>query len=139
MVKSCIVKYATNVLMMLLPMISVNKFILIGQNFRRNQHLKKVTGQPSKTPFKTLMEYCPSDANLELAVRAIAKNKRVICADDLHVLDVSVAKLGRKNQVYGAVLAKLARDGFLRKKGYVCSSRDTCHNRPVMLWECTEG
>lgn len=40
--------------------------------------------------FKTLMEFCPSDENLELAVRAIARKKRVITADDLHQLDFAV-------------------------------------------------
>src|SRR4030043_1199216 len=88
----------------------------------------------SKVPFKTLMEYCPSEANLELAVRAIARSKGVFTADDLHVLDVSVARLGRKRQVYGAVLANLGREGFLEKVGYVASGRDTCHNRPVLQW-----
>jgi hypothetical protein len=93
----------------------------------------------SKVPFKTLMEFCPSEENLELAVRAIARNKKRITADDLHVLDQSVLHLGRKRQVYGAVLAKLAKDGFLIKVGYVPSARMVCHNRPVMLWETVEG
>jgi hypothetical protein len=98
-----------------------------------------LTNKESKAPFKTLMEFCPSDENLELAIRAIARNKKRITADDLHVLDVSVAKLGRKKQVYGAELAKLCKDGFLKKVGYIPSSRDVCHNRPVMLWEHVEG
>ena len=92
----------------------------------------------SKTPFKTLMEFCPSDENLELAVRAIARRLKILSADDLHVLDVSVAKLGRERQVYGAVLAKLSKDGFLSKVGYIPSSRAACHNRPIMQWRCME-
>jgi hypothetical protein len=92
----------------------------------------------SKTPFKTLMEFCPSDENLELAVRAIARKLKVFSADDLHVLDVSVAKLGRERQVYGAVLAKLAKGGFLSKVGYIPSSREACHNRPILQWRCME-
>jgi uncharacterized membrane protein YqiK len=88
--------------------------------------------------FKTLMEYVQSDENLELAVRAIARHLKIFSADDLHVLDVSVAKLGRKNQVYGAVLNKLSKDGFIIKNGYINSSRDTCHNRPILQWRCTE-
>jgi hypothetical protein len=98
-----------------------------------------VKAPESKTPFKTLFEFCQSDENLELAVRAIARNKKVISADDLHVLDFSVEKLGRQRQVYGSILAKLVRDGFLRKKGYVPSSRDVCHNRPILLFEHVEG
>lgn len=93
----------------------------------------------SNAPFKTLMEFCPSDENLELAVRAIARSKKVITADDLHVLDFSVEKLGRKRQVYGAVLAKLGKDGFLKKLSYVPSSRSTCHNRPVLQFQYVEG
>jgi hypothetical protein len=93
----------------------------------------------ARAPFKTLMEYIPSDENLELAVRAIARNKKIITADDLHILDTSVAKLGRERQVYGAVLAKLSKEGFLNKIGYIASSRDECHNRPVMQWEHVEG
>jgi hypothetical protein len=91
------------------------------------------------TAFKTLMEYCPSNENLELAVRAIARNKKIISADDLHVLDVSVAKLGLDRRVYGAVLRKLSSDGFLKKLGYVSSSRDVCHNRPVLQFQYVEG
>ena len=98
-----------------------------------------IKAEASKVPFKTLMEFCPSDENLELAVRAIARNKKVICADDLHVLDASVAKLGREKQVYGAVLVKLAKDGFLEKVGYVPSSRSACHNRPILQWRYLEG
>jgi hypothetical protein len=93
----------------------------------------------SKAPFKTLMEYIPSDENLELAIRAIARNKKIITADDLHVLDVSVARLGRERQVYGAVLAKLAKAGFLEKLGYVPSERSECHNRPLLQWRSVEG
>ena len=93
----------------------------------------------SKQNFKTLMEYIPSDENLELAVRAIARNKHRITSDDLHVLDVSVAKLGRKRQVYGAVLSKLAKQGFLKPIGYVPSSRECCHHRPIVLWQHVEG
>ena len=89
--------------------------------------------------FKTLMEFCPSEANLELAVRAIARNKKLITADDLHQLDESVLRLGLKRQVYGAVLARLAKDGFLEPLGYVASSRGECHNRPVMQWRHVEG
>ena len=92
----------------------------------------------SRIPFKTLFEFCETEENIELAVRAIARNKRIISADDLHVLDHSTWKLGRRNQVYGAVLSKLAKEGFLRKLGYIPSSRETCHNRPILQWECME-
>jgi hypothetical protein len=88
--------------------------------------------------FKTLMEFCPSDENLELAVRAIARNLKVFSADDLHVLDLSVEKLGRDKRVYGAILSQLVKDGFIRKIGYVASSRETCHNRPVLQFEYVE-
>lgn len=94
--------------------------------------------QLSSNNFKTLMEFCPTDENLELAVRAIARHLKIFSADDLHVLDVSVAKLGREKQVYGAVLNKLSKDGFIKKIGYISSSRTTCHNRPVLQWKCME-
>ncbi len=90
-------------------------------------------------PFKTLMEFCPTEENLELAVRAIARNKKRICADDLHTLDFSVNKLGRDLRVYGAILRILEQQGFLKKVGYVSSSRSACHGRPVMLYEHVEG
>jgi hypothetical protein len=100
--------------------------------------MSKIKSQESKVPFKTLMEFCPSEQNLELAVRAIARNKGVITADDLHVLDFSVNKLGRNRQVYGAVLAGLVKQGFLEKVGYVSSSRDVCHHRPILQFRCLE-
>lgn len=98
-----------------------------------------IKAQPAKENFKTLMEFCPSDANLELAVRAIARKKKIITADDLHQLDFSMMQLGRKRQAYGGILNSLANKGFLRKLGYVPSSRSTCHNRPVLQFEHVEG
>jgi hypothetical protein len=89
--------------------------------------------------FKTLMEFCPSEENLELAVRAIVRNKKVITSDDLHILDVSLEKLGKDRRIYGAVLSKLAKDGFIKKVGYVESERDTCHNRPILQWRYVKG
>jgi hypothetical protein len=97
-----------------------------------------IKAKASSSNFKTLMEFCPSDENLELAVRAIARKLRVFTADDLHVLDVSLAKLGKDRRIYGAVLSKLSKDGFIEKIGYVESSRDMCHNRPVVQWRCLE-
>ncbi len=91
-----------------------------------------IKASASKTPFKTLMEFCPTEENLRLAVLAIARNKGKITADDCHVLDASVLKLGRKNQVYGPILNGLAKEGYLSKVGYVPSSRETCHNRPIV-------
>jgi len=88
----------------------------------------------SKAPFKTLMEFCPSDENLRLAILAIARNKRLITADVCHVLDYSVMQLGRHRQVYGPILNGLANEGYLRKVGYVPSSRGVCHHRPVLQW-----
>jgi hypothetical protein len=88
--------------------------------------------KPQTVVFKTLMEFCPSDANLELAVRAIARKKKVITADDLHQLDFALEELGRKRQVYGGMLASLVEQGFLRKGQYVASSRRECHHRPVL-------
>jgi hypothetical protein len=98
-----------------------------------------IKAQASKENFKTLMEFCPSDANLELAVRAIARRKKIITADDLHQLDFSLLQLGRKRQAYGGILNSLANEGFLRKLGYVPSNRSTCHNRPVLQFEYVEG
>ncbi len=95
----------------------------------------KVNAKASSQPFKTLFEFVQTDENLELAVIAIARNKKVITADDLHILDYSTLRLGRKNQVYGAVLAHLVQMGYLRKLGYVASSRTECHNRPVLQFE----
>lgn len=92
----------------------------------------------SSKPFKTLMEWCPSEENLRLAVLAIARNKKRITADDLHVLDVSVDKLGRAHQIYGSILASLGKEGKLHKLNYVASSRVACHNRPVLQWEYVE-
>lgn len=94
-----------------------------------------IKASASKAPFKTLMEFCPTEENLRLAVLAIARNKGRITADDCHVLDESVLKLGRKRQVYGSVLKGLADEGYLRKIGYVPSSRETCHYRPIVLFE----
>ena len=94
-----------------------------------------IKAKNSSAPFKTLMEWCPSEENLRLAVLAIARNKGRITADDCHVLDHSVMLLGRHRQVYGPVLNGLANEGYLRKLGYVASSRDACHNRPVLQFE----
>jgi len=98
-----------------------------------------IKAQASKENFKTLMEFCPSDVNLELAVRAIARRKKIITADDLHQLDFSLLQLGRKRQAYGGILNSLANEGFLRKLSYVPSSRSMCHNRPVLQFEYVEG
>jgi uncharacterized protein YfkK (UPF0435 family) len=84
------------------------------------------------------MEYCPSDENLELAVRAIARKLKVFSADDLHVLDFSVEKLGRNRSVYGSILRNLCNQGFIRKRGYILSERSVSHNRPILQWECLE-
>lgn len=91
--------------------------------------------KPKSKPYLTLFDFCPTEQNLELAVIAIARNKGKITADDLHVLDHSTLRLGRKNQVYGSVLSNLVKMGYLRKLGYVPSSRETCHNRPVLEFE----
>ena len=97
-----------------------------------------IKAQASNSNFKTLMEFCPSDENLELAVRAIARNKKVITADNLHVLDFSLSQLGRDRRVYGSILRNLCKEGFLKPLGYVASTRDTSHHRPVMKWEYVE-
>jgi hypothetical protein len=99
----------------------------------------KLKAEPSKENFKTLMEWCPSDENLKLAVRAIARKRKTITSDDLHQLDESVFRLGRDRRVYGAILKELAHQGFLKKGNYVSSSRSTCHNRPVLEWHHVEG
>jgi hypothetical protein len=84
----------------------------------------------------TLFDYCDSDVNLELEVLRIAKKlNRPFTADDLHVLDPSVKKLGRDKRVYGAILRSLGSQGKLCSLGYVKSTRETCHNRPILQWE----
>jgi hypothetical protein len=93
----------------------------------------------SKAPFKTLFEFCPTEENLKLAIRAIARKNKIITADDLHPLDASLEKLGKDRRCYGAYLRELADEGFLRKGEYVPSSRSTCHNRPVLTWFHVEG
>jgi hypothetical protein len=92
----------------------------------------------SKVVFKTLFEFCPSDANLELAVRAIARKKKIITADDLHQLDESLKLLGYDRRKYGSVLKSLEREGFLKKLGYVARGRCTCHYRPVLQFQHVE-
>lgn len=89
--------------------------------------------------FKTLMEFCPSDEKLELAVRAIARKKKIITADDLHQLDYSLHQLGYDTRKYGSVLNSIAKQGFLKKLGYVASSRGTCHHRPILQFQHVEG
>lgn len=84
-------------------------------------------------------EFCPSNVDLELEVMRIARRQGVFTVDDLHGLDESVEWLGRKRQVYGAVLRSLERQGVIRKVGYVNSIRRTCHYRPVLVWEYVGG
>ena len=95
--------------------------------------------KPATVVFKTLMEFCPSEENLELAIRAIARKKKVFTADDLHQLDASLELLGYDRRKYGSLLKSLEKQGFIKSLGYTASSRSTCHNRPVIQWQHVEG
>lgn len=101
--------------------------------------MKKIQAHPSKAPFKTLMEYVPSEENLKLAIRAIARRERVITADNLHVLDHSMRLLGKDTRAYGAYLRELADEGFLKKGSIVYSERETCHGRYLCQWHSMEA
>jgi hypothetical protein len=98
--------------------------------------MKKTKEAPEN--FRTLFEFSPTEENLKLAIRAIARRKGVITADDLHQLDYSLCKLGKDRRCYGANLRSLADEGFLKKLDWVSSSRTTCHNRPILQWESLE-
>ena len=86
------------------------------------------------TEVKTLFDFCPSNTSLEQAVLRLIRDKQVFTADDLHVLETEIARHKRDVRVIGALLASLAKQGYIEKVGYVKSSRKTCHNRPVLQW-----
>jgi hypothetical protein len=99
----------------------------------------KLKGEASKTNFKTIMEWCPSEENLKLAVRAIARKQKIITADNLHQLDHSVMLLGKDTRIYGSLLRELANEGFLTRGNIVYSSREICHHRYLIEWHHVEG
>ena len=89
--------------------------------------------------YKTLLEYCPYDINLELEVLRIARQLKLFTADDLHILDPSLDRLDLDRRVYGSILRTLADQGKIKFRSYVPSERQTCHNRPVGQWEFIHG
>lgn len=96
--------------------------------------MKKLPDREAKH-FRTLMEYCSSEPNLELEVLRIAEDLGKFTADDLHVLDPTLDELNLDRRVYGSILRQLKAKGRIQFVGYVPSERETCHNRPVSEWE----
>ena len=97
-----------------------------------------VKPQNSKT-YLTLMEYCPSDVNIEVEALKIAKQKKVFSVDDLHCLDPSLERMGLKHQVYGVAIRNLLKEGKIRFIRYVASNRSVAHYRPVGEYEYVWG
>lgn len=88
--------------------------------------------------YRTLLEYCPTDINLELEVLRLARCLKVFTADDLHILDPTLDALDLDRRVYGSILHNLSKQGRIKRVGYVPSERDICHNRPVAKWKLVE-
>jgi|GEM_PF-2275418 hypothetical protein len=62
----------------------------------------------------------------------IATEKGEITADDLReYCDAYDIDIRKDKRIFGAVLASLQREGFLRKAGYVPSKVPTSHKRPI--------
>lgn len=89
--------------------------------------------------YKTLMECCNGEVNLEVEVLRLARRLKIFSADDLHVLDPSLEELGRDRRVYGAILHSLKDQGKIKFVSYIPSSRQMCHNRPVAQWQFIES
>jgi hypothetical protein len=87
----------------------------------------------------SLDEYLLSPSDLEDEILKIAKRFGVITADDLHVLDPSLDRMGLDRRVYGLFLRNLAVQGHLERLGYVKSGRYRCHGRPILQWRFVEG
>jgi len=81
--------------------------------------------------YRTIQEFCKEDINVTVEVLSIAKHLGVFTADDLHVLDPSLDKMGLKPQVYGTSIKSLLKDGKIEFIRYVPSSRRQAHSRPL--------
>lgn len=84
---------------------------------------------------KTIQHFCSTNTDLEQLTLQLIKNKPVFTADDLHALEAEIAKQKRDPRVIGAILASLAKQGYIEKIGYIKSTRRICHNRPVLQWQ----
>ena len=89
--------------------------------------------------FKTIYEFCKSDINIEVEALSIAKHLDFFSADDLHVLDPSLEKMGLRPQVYGTAIKTLLKDGKIRFIRYVPSSRRITHGRPIGEYQYVWG
>jgi hypothetical protein len=86
----------------------------------------------------SLFDYVSSDETLEEMVLQIAQDADpTFTVDDLHTERVIalIDRSHRDHRVLGAVLASLKKKGHIIECGYVKSTRDECHNRPVMRWK----
>jgi len=89
--------------------------------------------------FKTLMEYCRDDVNVEVEALNIFRHLKIGTADDLHVLDPSLHLMNLSHCIYGSVIRKLLHDGKIKFLRYVPSTRETAHYRPIGEYEYIWG
>ena len=92
-----------------------------------------VQTNPKKTVIhKTIYEYCNSDANLEEEAVDIARRLGgEFTSDDLHVLDVSVEKMGKSTNIYGALINSLLGQKRIALIDFVPSRRRESHHRRI--------
>lgn len=89
--------------------------------------------------YKTLMEFCRGDVNVEVEALNIARHLKFFTADDLHVLDPSLKLMNRSHCVYGITIKNLLKDRKIKFLRYVPSSRETAHYRPIGEYEYVWG
>lgn len=65
----------------------------------------------------------------------VALRTGTVSADDLHGVDLG----GRDGRIIGAVLAKLAKRGQLRRGELVLSRRRECHHRPIRIFHAPKA
>jgi len=70
----------------------------------------------------------------------IAMERGRVTADDLREYCENYnIEIRKDRRIYGAVLAHLQREGFLRKAGYVPSKVPTSHGRPIAEFVLARG